>query len=65
MLTAYKLIIIDLINIVNKLLLTYAPTIYAALQYCEAYFERETGYDISILTNNKKQTVYLITNLLI
>lgn len=38
----------------SKLLSTYGPPVYAALQYCKAYFERETGYDISILTNNKK-----------
>ena len=49
----------------GKLLSTYGPPVYAAKlvdtdpQYCKAYFERETGYDISILTNNKKQTVYL------
>ncbi|MES2382042.1 MAG: hypothetical protein V4538_13430 [Bacteroidota bacterium] len=49
----------------GKLLSSYGPPVYAAKiidtdpQDCKAYFERETGYDISVLTANKKQTVYL------
>lgn len=49
----------------GKLLPTYGPPVYTAKlidtdpQYCKAYFERETGYDVSVLTANKKETVYL------
>lgn len=49
----------------GKLLSSYGSPIYAAKiidtdqQGCKAYFERETSYDVSTLTANKKQTFYL------